>query len=92
MLSGVQVTPDTSDFWANEPTIVIYGEGFDPIVANNSIVFNDGAAGFVTAATANSLTVSLATDPPSAGVLTAAVTSNGESSGAASRWPPSRRS
>src|SRR5207253_7979047 len=56
---------------------------FDPIVANNSVVFNDGALGTVTAATATSLTVVFSTDPAAAGDLTAVVTSDGVDSGAA---------
>src|SRR3569623_2078683 len=83
MLSGVTVTADTSNLLADAAAISISGTGFDPIVANNSVVFNDGAVGTVTAATATSLTVEFSTDPTTAGNLTAVVTSNGVSSGAA---------
>src|SRR5882672_4527018 len=41
-LLTVSVTLDTSNLLANAPTMVIMGSGFDPIVANNSVVFNDG--------------------------------------------------
>ncbi len=47
------------------------------------MVFNDGAIGTVTAATATSLTVTFATKPTSAGSLTAIVTTDGLSSGTA---------
>ena len=83
MLSGVTVTADTSNLLADAAAISISGSGFDPIVANNSVVFNDGAVGTVTAATSTSLTVEFSTDPTTAGNLTAVVTSNGVSSGAA---------
>src|SRR5262249_17938318 len=77
------VTLDTSNLAANATAIVINGTGFDPIVANNSVVFNDGAAGTITAATPTSLTVVFTTDPTAAGSLTAIVTSDAVSSGAA---------
>src|SRR5262249_30909803 len=47
-----------------------------------TVVFNDGAVGKVTAATATSLTILFTTKPKTAGKLTAVVTSNGGSSGA----------
>src|SRR5205807_6046249 len=51
--------------------------------SNNTVVFNDGAVGTVTAATATALTVSFSTKPTTAGSLTAVVTSNSVSSGSA---------
>src|SRR5437868_6365927 len=54
LLTGVTV--DSSSLPADATAIVINGSGFDPIVANNSVAFNDGALGTVTAATATSLT------------------------------------
>lgn len=47
---AVVVTPATTNIFPDVAAIVINGSGFDPIVANNSVVFNDGA-GIVTAAT-----------------------------------------
>src|SRR5947209_2846127 len=82
LLSGVTVTPDTSPLLANATTIVINGSGFDPIVANNSVVFDDGAAGTVTAATATALTVEFSADPLTAGNLSVVVTADSVDSGA----------
>ena len=63
--------------------ITITGAGFDTTAANNTVVFNDGAVGTVTSATATSLTVSFGTKPTAAGSLTAVVTTDGTSSGSA---------
>ena len=41
---AVTVTSDTSNLYANAAYITINGSGFDPIVANNSVTFDDGAA------------------------------------------------
>ncbi len=86
------VTSSTASLAANATTFTINGFGFDPTAANNTVVFNDGAVGTVTAATATSLTVTFSTEPTTAGSLTAVVTTDNVSSGAASRWPRSRRS
>ena len=75
------VTLTATSLAANAPAIVISGSGFDPIVANNSVVFNNGATGTITSASSNSLTVQFA-NAPTAGNLTANVTSDGASSGA----------
>ncbi len=83
LLSGVIVTSNTANLAANATTIVIAGTGFDPIVANNSVAFNDNAVGTVTAATATSLTVEFATDPTTAANLTAIVTSDSQSNASA---------
>ena len=79
---------------ANATTVTITGLAFDPIAANNTVVFNDGAAGTVTVATSTSLIVTFSTKPTTAGSLTAVVTTDGVSSGAGwqSRWPRLRRS
>src|SRR2546423_14333496 len=82
-LLSVTVTPDTSNLLADATGIVINGSGFDPIVANNSVVFDDGAVGIVTAATATSLVVEFTTGPAAAGNLSAVVTSHAGSSRAA---------
>ena len=64
--------------------ITIDGVGFDPIAANDTVTFNDGAIGTVTAATFNSLTVKFSTGAePRPAALTAIVTADGVSSGAA---------
>src|SRR6476661_4296976 len=55
MLATV-VTLDTTDLAANASAIVIHGTGFHPIVNKNTVVFNDGAVGTVTAATSTDLT------------------------------------
>jgi hypothetical protein len=65
-------------------TIIITGTGFDATAANNTVAFNLGAVGTVTAATSNQLTVTFTTLPfPNIGSLTAIVTTNGQSSGSA---------
>ena len=68
---------------ANATTVTINGFGFDTTAGNNTVVFNDGAVGTVTAATATSLTVTFDTAPAAAGNLTAVVTTNSVDSGAA---------
>src|SRR6185437_12362189 len=50
---------------------------------NNTVVFNNGAVGTVSAATATSLTVTISTAPTGVGSLTAVVTTNSVSSSAA---------
>src|SRR5262249_55684661 len=51
--------------------------------SGNTVTFNNGAAGTVTAATATTLTVTFTTRPRTAGPLTAVVTSNGVRAAAA---------
>jgi hypothetical protein len=75
------VTPSTMQI-ANSNTLIINGFGFDPTAANNSVAFNLGAVGTVTAASATQLTVTFSTQP-SLGALNAVVTTNSVSSGAA---------
>jgi hypothetical protein len=77
------VTLSTASLAANATTITINGVGFDTTAAHNTVVFNDGAVGTVTAATATSLTVAFSTKPTTAGNLTAVVTTNSVSSGTA---------
>ncbi len=77
------ITTSAADLAADASTITINGFGFDLTAANNTVVFNNGAVGTVTAATATSLTVTFSTKPTSAGSLTAVVTSNSISSGPA---------
>ncbi|MBI3408028.1 MAG: Ig-like domain repeat protein [Planctomycetes bacterium] len=76
------VTASTAQLLNTLPTVTINGFGFDSTPANNTVVFNLGAVGTVTAATANQVTVTFSSQP-SPGALTAIVTSNGVSSGPA---------
>src|SRR5262249_185456 len=76
------VTSNSASLGANGTTLTINGFGFDPTAANNTIVFNNGAVGTVSAATPTALTVTIGTPPNAVGSLTAVVTSNGQSSGA----------
>ncbi|HXT59330.1 MAG TPA: IPT/TIG domain-containing protein, partial [Pirellulales bacterium] len=77
------VTVSTASQSVNTTTVTINGAGFDTTPGNNTVVFNDGAVGTVTAATATSLTVTFSTQPTTGGKLTAVVTTNSVSSGAA---------
>src|SRR5262249_7116934 len=77
------VTSSSANLAANATSITIDGFGFDSTTTNNTVVFNDGAVGTVTTASASSLTVTFTTTPTSAGSLTAVVTSNSVSSGTA---------
>ena len=56
---AVVLTSSTASQPINTTTVTIAGTGFDPVAANNTVVFNDGAVGTVTAATDTSLTVTL---------------------------------
>ncbi len=79
------ITSSTANLSINATTLTISGFGFDPVAANNKITFNDGAVDGISAATANSLTVTFSTKPTAPGNLTASVTTDGVSSGAAVR-------
>ncbi len=61
----------------NAPTITIAGSNFSATPANNTVAFNLGATGTVTAATASQLTVTFNTLPTALGALNAAVTVTG---------------
>ena len=76
------VTPSTASIARSAATLTIMGSGFDPTAAGNTVVLTLGAVGVVTSATTTSLTVTLS-PTPTAGLLTAVVTSFGGSSGAA---------
>lgn len=80
---SVVVTANTASLPAAVTSLVIAGTGFDPVADRNSVAFNLAAVGTVTAATGQSLTVTLSTKPTAIGALTAVVTTNGVSSGAA---------
>ncbi len=73
------ITSSSTNVAASAETLTISGFGFDPTAANNSVTFNDGAVGSVTAATPTSLTVMFSTTPTAAGTLSAWLTSNGKS-------------
>ncbi len=83
LLSSISVTPNSSNLAFNATGITINGIGFDPNKAYDTVTFNDGAVGTITAATTTSLTVSFTTPPSAVGSLTAVVTADGFSSGAA---------
>ncbi|HSH93570.1 MAG TPA: hypothetical protein VK968_05455, partial [Roseimicrobium sp.] len=74
------VTSGSSSIGLNAATLTINGFGFDPIAANNTVTFNNGAIGTVTAASATQLTVTITTPPAKTGNLTATVTTNGNTS------------
>jgi hypothetical protein len=71
------VTPSTASQPITQTTLTITGVGFLPAAAYDSVTFNDGAAGTVTLASANSLTVTFTTQPTVAGSLTAVVNAFG---------------
>ena len=77
------VTLSTASLAINASSLTITGTGFDTTVGNNTVAFNLGAAGTVSAATATQLTVTLTSPPTSIGNLTAVVTTNAQSSGSA---------
>ncbi len=79
------VTSNSTNLAANAPSITITGFGFDPTAANNTVVFNDGAVGSVTTASSTSLFITFSAEPASVGSLTAVVTTDGVSSGAATQ-------
>ena len=76
------VTPSSATLLTTSTTLVITGFNFDPVAGNNVVTLSNGAVGIVSSASATSLTITFST-PPSAGSLTAVVTSFGVSSGAA---------
>jgi len=79
------VTVSTTTIPNVPTTLVINGKGFVADVPEaNTVTFDNGAAGTVTAATATALTVSITTYPSKTGPLKATVTTNiGGSSGVA---------
>ena len=76
------LTQLVGDLALHATTMTINGFGFDTTASNNTVVFNHGAVGTVTASSATALTVSITT-APTAGILTAVVTSNDVSNGLA---------
>jgi len=75
------ITVSTTSRARTETTIEINGSGFSTTAANNTVVFNNGAIGRVTAATATRLTVTFDVRPVATGSLTARVTTNTLASG-----------
>ncbi|MCX6982630.1 MAG: cadherin-like domain-containing protein [Verrucomicrobia bacterium] len=76
-VTALAITPSTANRAINAPTIVINGGGFSTTLGNNTVVFDNGAAGNVTAASATQLTVSFTTQPAATGPLNATVTVTG---------------
>lgn len=79
------VTESTQSIALSATSLVIQGASFDPTFANNTVTFDRGAIGDVTAATASTLTVTFSTRPETPGPLSVVVTTNGVSSGAATQ-------
>jgi len=82
VVAGIVVTQNSDSRAINAPTLVIAGTGFSATANENTVTFNLGAVGTVTAATTTQLTITFSTQPTSTGSLTAVVavsTSNGDS-------------
>jgi len=77
------VTSNTANLAQNATSFTITGTNFSTTAANDSVALNLGAAGTVASATGTSLTVTFTTQPTSTGALTAIVTTDGVTSGAA---------
>ncbi len=61
------------------------GDGFDETASNNTVTFDNGAAGTVSAASDTQLTVDFTTNPTEAGPLSVTVTTNTVASVAAAQ-------
>ena len=84
--SAPTVTLSTANLLANATSITITGTNFSTTAGNNSVTFNNSVTGTVTSATSTSLTVTSLSGVSSLSngtSLTAIVTTNGQSSGAA---------
>jgi len=75
-------TKSTAGLGVNATSLIINGFGFDPTTAHDTVSFSGGATGTVSSATATQLTVTNL-GGLKLGSLTAAVTVDGQSSGAA---------
>ncbi len=82
-LFAVVVNQNLANINPDVAAIVITGSGFDPIVSNNTVTFNNSAAGTVTSASPTQLTVQFTVQPDDAGSLTAVVATTTENSGTA---------
>ena len=76
------VTSSTANITTTASTVTINGFGFDSSNTNNSVTLNLGATGTVTTSSPTQIVVTFGVKP-TAGNLTAVVTSNTQSSGAA---------
>jgi hypothetical protein len=76
------VTPSTAALPATAGTLTIQGTGFDPVAANDTVMFSGGVTGTVTAATTTTLSVT-GLSQLTGGPLDASVTVDGVSSGTA---------
>jgi hypothetical protein len=74
------ITANTTALAAGTTTLTIAGYGFDTTLTNNTVTFDNGAVGIITAATATSLNVTFAALPNVAGPLNAVVTTKSYSS------------
>ncbi|NDJ11182.1 MAG: hypothetical protein EBY17_08310, partial [Acidobacteriia bacterium] len=74
VVSAPTLTLSTVGHSIDGGTITITGTGFHATAASNTVTFNKGAVGTVTAATTTQLSVTFSTQPASVGSLTAAVT------------------
>ena len=78
------IAASSANLPANAVSVTIAGTNFNSAApGNNTVVFSDGAAGTVTAATLTQLTVTFSTTPVTAGPLTAIVTTPSGSNGSA---------
>jgi hypothetical protein len=68
---------------ADPLTLTITGFGFDANPQNNSVEFDNGAVGIITGGTTTTLNVTFTVRPTTAGPLSAVVSTNGQTSGAA---------
>ena len=81
-LAAPTISANTAALTAGATSVTINGTGFDAgTPTDNTVLFNQGALGTVTAATAQSLTVTFSRPPTSTGLLTAVVKTDGVSSG-----------
>jgi IPT/TIG domain len=81
--SPPSVTPSNASLPLNASSITIAGFGFDPIAIHDSVTFDNGVTGTVTAATSTTLTVSLTgiSSLPVGTALDASATVDGVSTG-----------
>ena len=76
------VTLSTASIAGSATTLTINGTNFDPSPAGDTVTFNLGVTGIVTAATATQLTIALTSAPIFLGSLTAVVSAYGITSAA----------
>lgn len=71
--ASITATASTPYVWGATTQVTITGANFSPTAAENTVAFNLGAAGTVTAATTTSLTVQMTAQPTDLGALQATV-------------------